>query len=282
MKHVDGNSVMGVANRDIELFNLYTKEQCKELISWFHSEEDKGNTLTQTYERLEDIPNYVNGNRVPTYARVRYLKHESLGSPTGPYGKAKVPGGFEFTEAYFPQDHPYCIDQFERVQHHGRKNGVKIKSMIGLVIQRYVPGGYVGWHCDRAPSHVNGEWQQMMYSTSCQLGDDYEGGGLVFGTDAFGREKIYDCDDIDDYNFKVKEGWKQIKPFFHASKEVGHGLMYTSDRWHQTQTITSGVRYALLGWFNGDALDGLKRIPRVAIHEDLNEMGWTYDNTKNT
>ena len=49
-----------------------------------------------------------------------------------------------------------------------------------------------------------------------------------------------------------------------------------------TETITSGVRYALLGWFNGDALDGLKRIPRIALHENLNEMGWTYDNKKNT
>ena len=166
---------MGVADRDIELFNLYTKDQCDEMIKWFHSEEDKGNTLSQTYDTVEDVPDYVNGNRVPPYARIRYIKSEER--------------SYKFAEAYFPPDHELCIEQLNKVKEHGKKNGVEIKSMIGLVIQRYLTGGEVAWHTDKSPSLVDGQWQQMIYSTSCQLGDDYEGGELVFGRDRLGREK---------------------------------------------------------------------------------------------
>lgn len=246
---------MGVANRDIELFNLYTKEQCNEMIEWFHSEEDKGNTLSQTYDTVEDVPDYVNGNRVPPYARVRYIKSEAR--------------SYKFAEAYFPTDHKFCVEQLNKVKEHGKKNGVEIKSMIGLVIQRYLTGGEVAWHTDKSPLLVDGQWQQMIYSSSCQLGDDYEGGELVFGKDALGREKIKDIQVVPEYANQYENHWNTIIPFFTASKEVGHGLLYTSSRWHRTQVITKGIRYSLLGWFNG--IEDITSIPPSAVHNEMKD-----------
>jgi len=207
----------------MEPFNTLTIDQCDGLIDWFQHQKKAGKTVSK---KTKIIPDYVAPYSVP-----RYLDN----------------GLAELEDAYLPRDDILCKEQFELVNDYAAKHGKQIKTMHGLIVTSYPVGGYIHWHVDR-----DGD---SLFSTAIHLNTDYEGGELQFGIDADGQKQIKNITDAESYYERVQAGGaifiETIKPYYTADKKAGHGMIYSSGKWHRVKEVTAGTRYSLLGWFHG-------------------------------
>ena len=210
----------------MEQFKFLSIDQCDGLVDWFQHQKKTGKTIGQ---KTKIIPDYVAPYSVRRYSDVGIAVLE---------------------EAYLPKDNILCKEQFDLINVYAAKHGKQIKNMHGLIVTSYTVGGFILWHVDR-----DGD---SLFSTAIHLNTDYEGGELEFGIDANGNKQIKDISEMENYQKQVETdgvdavGYTDtIKPYYTVDRKAGHGIIYSSNKWHRVKEITAGTKYSLLGWFHG-------------------------------
>lgn len=88
-------------------------------------------------------------------------------------------------------------------------------------------GTYYDWHTDFSPDFNKDFVRKLSISLMLSSSDDYEGGELEL-----------DMGKGDNKNVKFK-------------LDIGDLVVFPSNMWHKVNTITSGKRVCLVGWFGG-------------------------------